>query len=260
MSRRMFDTTITSTDQFLDMPTGSQLLYFHLGMHADDDGFVASPRSVMRMVGANEDELKMLFAKKFVLGFESGVCVIKHWRINNYVRKQIYKPTKYTREKAQLYIRANGAYTLDPTDAVELPEGHFTLENIANCTSTSRRRNVDLGKVRLGKDSIDSSKATKVRFEQRDMRLAELLRDLIAANYPNWQPPKTLDKWAEDINKIIRLDNRTEQQVEYVIRWVQRNDFWAKNILSGSKLRKQFNRLVVEITNGQAQGASKVAF
>lgn len=260
MSRRMFDTTITSTDQFLDMPIGSQLLYFHLGMHADDDGFVASPRSVMRMVGGTEDELKMLYAKKFLLLFDSGVCVIKHWRINNYVRKQIYKPTKYDREKAQLYIRPNGAYTLDPTNAVAIPEGHYTLENIGETASTSRRRNVDLGKVRLGKDRLESSTATKVRFEQRDMKLAELLRDLIAENYPNWQEPKTLDRWAEDINKIIRLDKRTEQQVEYVIRWVQRNDFWAKNILSGSKLRKQFNRLVVEITNNQAQGASKVAF
>lgn len=102
---------VTGTDAFLDMPQSSQLLYFHLNSLADDDGFVANPKSIMRNCGAQSDDLKLLIAKKFVIAFEDGVCVIKHWRINNFIRKDIYKETKYLNHKQTLFIRANGAYT-----------------------------------------------------------------------------------------------------------------------------------------------------
>jgi len=83
--RRMFSMRIIDTDMFLDMPISSQLLYFHLSMRADDDGFVNSPKKISKMVGASDDEIKVLFAKKFIIGFDSGVVVIKHWRIHNYI-------------------------------------------------------------------------------------------------------------------------------------------------------------------------------
>lgn len=159
MTRRMFSDEITTTDAFLDMPGGSQLLYFHLGMEADDDGFISSPKMVMRAIGSSDDELKILYAKKFLIQFESGICVIKHWRINNYIRKDIYKETKYTRERDQLLIKENGAYTLNTDTGVNLPKGHFILkkgnENNDEITSTLRARDVHLGKVRLGKVSKD---------------------------------------------------------------------------------------------------------
>lgn len=108
--RRMFAKTIVTSDAFLDMPMSARCLYFTLGMFADDDGFVNSPKSIMRQVGATQDDLQILIAKKFLLVFESGVIVIKHWRINNYLRSDRYKETTYTDEKAKLTVEDNGAY------------------------------------------------------------------------------------------------------------------------------------------------------
>ena len=99
--KRMFDKTITNNDNFLEMPDSTQNLYFHLSMEADDDGFVDNWKSIMRMTGKKEDDLKLLIAKQFIIPFDSGVIVIKHWRINNYLRKDRYHETKYLREKEQ---------------------------------------------------------------------------------------------------------------------------------------------------------------
>ncbi len=96
---------------FLDMPASTRDLYFQLGMRADDDGFV-SPRGIMRLVGASEDDLKILIGKKYVIPFESGVIVIRHWKVNNLVRKDWYRPTQYTDEMKQLNTAQHGAYTL----------------------------------------------------------------------------------------------------------------------------------------------------
>jgi len=162
MARRMFSDEVTETDAFLDMPIGSQLLYFRLGMNADDDGFIASPKMVMRMIGATDDELKILFAKKFLLSFQNGICVIKHWRINNYIRKQLYNETKYSKERSQLFIRPNGSYTFNPEGAIPLPEGHFTTkENVKNgaVDNTSTQRRPRIGKDRIGKDRIQHTVA-----------------------------------------------------------------------------------------------------
>lgn len=117
--RRMFAKTIVLSDAFLDMPLGARCLYMTMGMLADDDGFVNAPKSIMRQTGATEDDLKILLAKKFLLPFESGVIVIKHWRINNYLQKDRIQPTKYQEELAELTIEENGAYT---TKQESLPE------------------------------------------------------------------------------------------------------------------------------------------
>lgn len=115
--RRMFAKTIIDSDAFLDMPLSAQALYFHLSMRADDDGFVNNPKKIQRMIGASEDDYKLLIAKSFVLMFESGVIVIKHWRINNYIRGDRYKETVYTEEMKLLSVKDNGAYTFGiPTD------------------------------------------------------------------------------------------------------------------------------------------------
>ena len=105
--RRMFAKTIVLSDAFLDMPLGARCLYMTMGMLADDDGFVNAPKSIMRQCGATEDDLKVLLAKKFVLPFESGVIVIKHWRINNYLQKDRIQPTKYQEELALLELEDN---------------------------------------------------------------------------------------------------------------------------------------------------------
>ncbi len=107
----MFAKTIVTSDAFLDMPLSARCLYFTLGMLADDDGFVNSPKSVMRQVGASQDDLNLLLLKRFILAFDSGVIVIKHWRIHNYIQKDRYKESKYLEEKSMLMIDEKGAYT-----------------------------------------------------------------------------------------------------------------------------------------------------
>lgn len=111
--KRMFAKTIIDSDAFLDMPMSSQCLYFHLCMRADDDGFINNPKKIQRMIGASDDDLKVLAAKKFIIPFESGVVVIKHWRIHNCIQNDRYKETSYLEEKSSLGLKDNGAYTLD---------------------------------------------------------------------------------------------------------------------------------------------------
>ena len=133
--RRMFSLKMVDTDAFLDMPTTSQLLYFHLSMRADDDGFVSNPKKIMRMIGSSDDDIKVLVSKAFIIGFESGVIVIKHWRINNYIQSDRYLPTNYLEEKKLLKIKENNAYSLKEGEDV------YKMDT-----------QVRLGKVRLGKD------------------------------------------------------------------------------------------------------------
>lgn len=108
--RRLFSPAIVGSDAFLEMPVSSRELYFQLGMYADDDGFI-NPKKIMRMVGAGDDDLKVILAKRFALPFESGVIVIKHWLIHNTIRRDRYKETVYLDEKSKIFIKENGAYT-----------------------------------------------------------------------------------------------------------------------------------------------------
>lgn len=109
----MFTKRITESDEFLGMPSSSQMLYFHLSMNADDDGFVSNPRKIQRMCGASNDDYDLLIMKRFILTFESGVIVIKHWRMHNYIQSDRYKPTDCIDEKKMLGLKKNKAYTLD---------------------------------------------------------------------------------------------------------------------------------------------------
>lgn len=139
--RRMFAKTIIDSDTFLDMPLSTQALYFHLSMRADDDGFINNPRKIQRSIGATDDDLKLLIAKRFIIPFESGVVVIKHWRLHNYIQKDRYKPTIYQTEKSQLNIDNNGIYATSLSTVSELDTG---------CIQDVSSLEVRLGKVRLG--------------------------------------------------------------------------------------------------------------
>ena len=107
----MFAKSIVLSDAFLDMPLSARCLYFTLSMLADDEGFVGNPKSIIRQCGASQDDLKILLAKRYVLSFESGVIVIKHWRINNYLRNDRFIKTTYVEEKDTLTLDEKGAYT-----------------------------------------------------------------------------------------------------------------------------------------------------
>ena len=109
--KRMFDKTITNSDSFLELPDSSQVLYFHLSMNADDDGFVNNWKSILRMTGTKEDDLKILISKQFVIPFESGVIVIKHWRMHNTLQSDRYHPTDYQEEYNMIMLKDNKSYT-----------------------------------------------------------------------------------------------------------------------------------------------------
>lgn len=114
-NRRMTSVSVIRSDFFLDMPLSAQALYFQLNAEADDDGIVANPKSVMRLIGANLNDFDILLAKKFLIKFEDGTIAIKHWRVNNTIPKDRYKPTEYQENMSLLYLKDNGIYTLDST-------------------------------------------------------------------------------------------------------------------------------------------------
>ena len=174
-NRRMFAKSIIDTDYFLEMPATSQLLYFHLSIRADDDGFVASPKRILRMVGSSEDDFKMLIAKQFVIPFDSGVCVIKHWRIHNLIRADRYQGTIYTQEKSMLTESENKSYELVHQNVI--PDVIPTVNPV---------------KVRLGKDSIG-----KGSVQMYDKSTPEIEKD-IRAKIPkrNYFTPPTYEEVA----------------------------------------------------------------
>ena len=155
--RRMFAKTIVLSDAFLDMPLSARCLYFTLGMLADDDGFVNSPKSIMRQAGASTDDLNLLMAKRFILTFDSGIIVIKHWRIHNYIQKDRYKESKYIEEKATLTLDQNGAYT-------ECIQDVSTLDTQVRLGKDRDR--IELGEGSGGEDNEDSATPppTRKRF------------------------------------------------------------------------------------------------
>ena len=148
----MFAKTIVTSDAFLDMPASTRCLYFLLGMVADDDGFVNNPKSIMRQAGSTTDDMNLLIAKRFILNFQSGVVVIKHWCIHNTIQKDRYKETKYLDEKALLALDENKAYTEAVSDVY--PE---CIQAVSNPDTQVRLGKDRLGEVSVGKDSIEDS-------------------------------------------------------------------------------------------------------
>ena len=144
--KRMFTKKIVDSDAFLDMPLSTQALYFHLNMRADDDGFINNPKKIQRMIGASEDDLKVLIAKRFVICFENGVIVIKHWRMHNTLRKDRYNPTTYQEQLSMLDIKDNNSYTekaaVAPVATAWQPDGN------------QMEPQYSIGKYSIDKDSI----------------------------------------------------------------------------------------------------------
>ena len=184
-SKRMFSLDVVDTDSFLDMPVTSQALYFHLGMRADDDGFVSSPKKIVKTSGCNIDDLNVLISKGFLIPFSSGVVIITDWRINNYLRPDRYKETRYIAEKKKLTER-NGKYELI-TDGI--PDGtpnSFQRDTQIRLDKNKKEKNIYIVEQspteypfkeiieylnqRTGKKFKDSSKATqrhiKAKFDE----------------------------------------------------------------------------------------------
>ena len=143
-SKRMFTMKIVDSDAFLDMPLSTQCLYFHLNMRADDDGFIDNPKRVMKIVGASQDDLKLLAAKRFILAFESGVMVIKHWRMHNTLSQSRYHATQYVDEKSMLKLKENGSYSLE--NGTEIDDEKLIEMSKRQCrrTKDEQKTNADI--------------------------------------------------------------------------------------------------------------------
>ncbi|WMI81912.1 phage replication initiation protein [Anaerotignum sp. MB30-C6] len=158
--RRMFAKKITESDAFLDMPASTQALYFHLNMSADDDGFVNNPKKIQRMVGASTDDLKLLIAKSFIITFDSGIIVIKHWKMHNYIQSDRYKPTDYIDEKSLLTLKKNKAYSVNVSSS-----DTECIQDVS--VGKVREGKVSLGKVREGKVSLGKVREVKSKEEKK---------------------------------------------------------------------------------------------
>ena len=170
----MFTKKITESDAFLDMPPSSQCLYFHLNMGADDDGFVNNPKKVMRMIGASDDDLKILVAKSFVLVFESGVIVIKHFRMHNTLRNDRYHPTQYTEEFKMLGLKDNEAYTWKPNG--NQMETEHSIDKQSKDKHNIRHKYGEYQNVLLSDEEMEKLKREfPNNYQQRIERLSEYI-------------------------------------------------------------------------------------
>lgn len=181
--RRMFAKTIIDSDAFLEMPISARLLYYDLAMRADDDGFINSPKKIMKFIGATNDDMNILILRKFIIPFDNGVVVIKHWRIHNYIRKDTYNETSYKEQKALLELDENKAYRMANFDSVD---GSLT-------------------QVRLGKDSIGKGN----RLSKDNLCQTEAVRRVVK----EWN---TLSQYG--IKPVSRLTNGTKRYDSLVAR------------------------------------------
>lgn len=189
--RRMFAKTIVDSDAFLDMPLSAQALYFHLSMRADDDGFINNPKKIQRMIGASDDDCKLLIMKRFIIAFESGVIVIKHWRIHNYIQKDRYKETLYTEEKRQLAIDEKNAYT-----------EAYKRQCIQNGYKTDTQDSIELvqDSIELGKDNKTPAKRfTPPTYEEVATYCRERNNNVDPAHFIDYY---TANDWKVGRNKM----------------------------------------------------------
>lgn len=157
--RRMFAKTIIDSDAFLEMPISARLLYYDLAMRADDDGFINSPKKIMKFVGATNDDMNILILRKFIIPFDNGVVVIKHWRIHNYIRKDTYNETSYKEQKSMLELDENKAYRVIDFDAVDEPSTQVRLgkDSINILCSNSLNESENCGEKKSKNDELENN-------------------------------------------------------------------------------------------------------
>ena len=202
--RRMFSKSIIDSDLFLDMPQSTQNLYFHLSLRADDDGFVGNPKKIMRMINCSQDDIKILISKQFLIPFESGVVVIKHWKIHNYIRNDRYKPTIYTEEKKKLIERENKEYI------VGIPNGNQMDTQYS-----------------IGEDSLDKNSIYKDKKDEKE----ETFKSILDEYTKNKELLESLNGFVEmrkkikgfttralklSLNKLDSLSNNDQEKIKIV--------------------------------------------
>lgn len=234
----MFSMKVVDTDAFLDMPQTAQLLYFHLAMRADDDGFIPNPKKIMRMVGSNEDDYKILCIKKFILHFPIGVCVIKHWLIHNLVRSDRYTSTNWIDQMAQLVVDPETQkYSLKQELNHVIPDGNQVTPQVR------------LGKDRLGEDNTGAKAQVKSKFSSEGAEVIKAFEAIDAKNktyYANKTQRAAADfliteYGKEQVLKVISLLPRSNR-LEFFPVVVCPNDLkekWVKLASSFQKLKSK---------------------
>jgi len=220
--RRMMSKKIIHSDAFMDMPVSSQNLYFYLLLDGDDDGFVNSPKRIQRLIGASDDDAKILLAKKFIISFDSGVIVIKHWKMHNYIQKDRYKPTSYTDERSKLTLEKNNVYTMDTACIQNVHVGKDRLGEVrlgeVNNTVQKTKFEIFIDEVKevfkhkriaTFNAKINTTKATKDAFSNLEVIPKDLhirYADYIALNRSKGV---RLDRW------LVAVMERNEQDINY---------------------------------------------
>lgn len=236
-NKAIFSKTIIDTDAFLEMPATTQNLYFHLNMHADDDGFIGNPKRIARMIGASDDDFKILIAKKFIIVFESGVIVIKHWRIHNTLSKMRYKETSYLDEKSQLLLKENNAYSLDegkPLDDSRLVEmGKRQVRRTVDEQETNLSKE-KLSKDKLSEDKLSEDKPSKKKSAKADLdgminsfteneELREALKAFLDMRKSIKKPIQTEYAFKLALNRLKQLSDIDSVRIEIVNQSVEHN-------------------------------------
>lgn len=248
--KRMFDRAIIETRNFLLISLTAKALYFLLGMEADDEGFV-DPERVLRLYGGEYGDVKNLIDAQLLIPFNSGVVVITHWKQNNWLDSRRIKETQYQEERKNLQLTESGKYLLSNGLAYVKPEESSTEEyrgeesRVGDETSPSTP------------SSLKDLKVKVVSFSETDLELATLLRDKILSNIPTFKEPN-LPMWAKEVRLMRERDNRTEEQIRYMINWCQKDHFWQANILSTRKLRDKFDTMVAQVKRGKTADKAKV--
>lgn len=247
-TRRMLKISIIDSDLFLDMPKTTQCLYFHLCMRADDDGFIDAPKKIMRIVGCNEDDLKLLIAKQFILPFESGVIVIKHWKLHNTIRKDVYKETEYLKEKNELFISKNGEYLTQ--NEVEVNQLATNCNETVTEPSRNRHEVVTLGKDSIGKVSkVKDSISKDNKYAPNDLENRSVLVLLPLKDGTDYEITR------EDVNKYIEAYPDLDVLVQ-----LKRMKVWLESNPTKRKTQRGINKFIVGWLNRQQPTEKKEDF
>lgn len=231
-NKRMFSKQITASDAFLDMPVSSQLLYFHLNMEADDDGFVSNPKRIMRTLNVGSDDLKILLGKRFLLAFESGVVVIKHWLLHNAVRRDMYKETQYLDEKKLLQIKDNNAYTETRNEPV---------------TKAVHR----LDKIRLGQDRVESgdksptpSEITRNFFDSSSLQ-GKMISNLMEKGIPEISARAEIEKFISYWTELNKSGTKQRWELQSTFEVGRRLTTWFSKIKEFNKSQKNNVAIII---------------
>lgn len=229
--RRMFNLDIIDTDLFIEMPQSSRLLYYELCMRADDDGFVSSPKKIQRVVGCSDDDFKVLITKKFIIPFETGIVVIRHWKIHNYIQKDRYKETLYSEEKRLLLQGENGAYDLMDTPCIQIGDtGKDSIELDKNIKKEiykerkyyddSNLNNIFIEFLELRKKlkAVNSDRAINTLInslsEYDDGTKYKMIETSIVNSWKSIYPLKENKKVPEWINKKQQIEKMNDDELK----------------------------------------------